>query len=83
MIKEIAFTGTSVTDMKRARAFYEGGLGLWGRVTCMTPPPLLRLLLTAQTMVELQCYSRPFERVPHHSRPSQPYPFLAESERCR
>lgn len=24
MIKEIAFTGTPVTDMKRARAFYEG-----------------------------------------------------------
>jgi catechol 2,3-dioxygenase-like lactoylglutathione lyase family enzyme len=28
MIKEIAFTGTSVTDMKRARAFYEDTLGL-------------------------------------------------------
>jgi len=28
MIKEIAFTGSSVTDMKRARAFYEGVLGL-------------------------------------------------------
>ena len=28
MIKEIAFTGTPVTDMKRARAFYEGILGL-------------------------------------------------------
>jgi predicted enzyme related to lactoylglutathione lyase len=28
MIKEIAFTGTSVTDMKRARAFYEETLGL-------------------------------------------------------
>jgi len=28
MIKEIAFTGTPVTDMKRARAFYEGVLGL-------------------------------------------------------
>jgi predicted enzyme related to lactoylglutathione lyase len=28
MIKEIAFTGTPVTDIKRARAFYEGVLGL-------------------------------------------------------
>jgi|SRR5262245_27008032 len=28
MIKEIAFTGSSVTDMKRARAFYENILGL-------------------------------------------------------
>ncbi len=28
MIKEIAFTGSPVTDMKRARAFYEGLLGL-------------------------------------------------------
>jgi predicted enzyme related to lactoylglutathione lyase len=28
MIKEIAFTGSSVTDMKRARAFYEDVLGL-------------------------------------------------------
>ena len=28
MIKELAFTGTPVTDMKRARAFYEGVLGL-------------------------------------------------------
>ncbi|HEY1660791.1 MAG TPA: VOC family protein [Verrucomicrobiae bacterium] len=28
MISEIAFTGTPVTDMKRARAFYEGVLGL-------------------------------------------------------
>jgi len=28
MITEIAFTGTPVTDMKRARAFYEGVLGL-------------------------------------------------------
>jgi predicted enzyme related to lactoylglutathione lyase len=28
MIKEIAFTGTPVTDMQRARAFYEGVLGL-------------------------------------------------------
>ena len=28
MIKEIAFTGTPVTDMPRARAFYEGVLGL-------------------------------------------------------
>ena len=28
MITEIAFTGTSVTDMKRARAFYEETLGL-------------------------------------------------------
>jgi predicted enzyme related to lactoylglutathione lyase len=28
MIKEIAFTGSSVTDMKRARAFYEEVLGL-------------------------------------------------------
>ena len=27
-IVEIAFTGTSVTDMKRAKAFYEGILGL-------------------------------------------------------
>lgn len=27
-ISEIAFTGTPVTDMKRARAFYEGVLGL-------------------------------------------------------
>jgi predicted enzyme related to lactoylglutathione lyase len=27
-IKEIAFTGTPVTDMPRARAFYEGVLGL-------------------------------------------------------
>jgi predicted enzyme related to lactoylglutathione lyase len=27
MITEIAFTGTPVTDMKRARAFYEGMLG--------------------------------------------------------
>lgn len=27
-ITELAFTGTSVTDMKRARAFYEGVLGL-------------------------------------------------------
>jgi predicted enzyme related to lactoylglutathione lyase len=27
MITEIAFTGTPVTDMKRARAFYEGVLG--------------------------------------------------------
>jgi predicted enzyme related to lactoylglutathione lyase len=27
-ITEIAFTGTAVTDMKRARAFYEGVLGL-------------------------------------------------------
>jgi predicted enzyme related to lactoylglutathione lyase len=28
MITEIAFTGTPVTDMKRAREFYEGALGL-------------------------------------------------------
>jgi predicted enzyme related to lactoylglutathione lyase len=28
MITEIAFTGTPVTDMKRAREFYEGVLGL-------------------------------------------------------
>jgi predicted enzyme related to lactoylglutathione lyase len=28
MITEIAFTGTPVTDIKRARAFYEGLLGL-------------------------------------------------------
>jgi predicted enzyme related to lactoylglutathione lyase len=28
MITEIAFTGTPVADMKRARAFYEGALGL-------------------------------------------------------
>ena len=28
MITEIAFTGTAVTDIKRARAFYEGVLGL-------------------------------------------------------
>ena len=28
MIKEIAFTGSAVTDMKRARAFYEEILGL-------------------------------------------------------
>jgi len=28
MIKEIAFTGSAVTDMKRARAFYEQVLGL-------------------------------------------------------
>jgi predicted enzyme related to lactoylglutathione lyase len=28
MITEIAFTGTPVTDMKRAREFYEGELGL-------------------------------------------------------
>lgn len=28
MITELAFTGTPVTDMKRARAFYEGALGL-------------------------------------------------------
>jgi predicted enzyme related to lactoylglutathione lyase len=28
MITEIAFTGTPVTDIKRARAFYEGSLGL-------------------------------------------------------
>ena len=28
MIKEIAFTGSSVTDMKRARAFYEDVLDL-------------------------------------------------------
>lgn len=28
MIVEIAFTGSPVTDMKRARAFYEGLLGL-------------------------------------------------------
>jgi predicted enzyme related to lactoylglutathione lyase len=28
MIKGIAFTGSSVTDMKRARAFYENVLGL-------------------------------------------------------
>ena len=28
MIIEIAFTGVPVTDMKRARAFYEGVLGL-------------------------------------------------------
>jgi len=28
MITEIAFTGTPVTDMKRARGFYEGVLGL-------------------------------------------------------
>lgn len=28
MIKEIAFTGSPVTDMARARAFYEGLLGL-------------------------------------------------------
>ena len=28
MIKEIAFTGIPVTDIKRARAFYEGMLGL-------------------------------------------------------
>jgi predicted enzyme related to lactoylglutathione lyase len=28
MIKEIAFTGSSVTDMERARAFYEDVLGL-------------------------------------------------------
>jgi len=27
-IKDIAFTGTPVTDMKKARAFYEGVLGL-------------------------------------------------------
>jgi predicted enzyme related to lactoylglutathione lyase len=27
-VLEIAFTGTPVTDMKRARAFYEGVLGL-------------------------------------------------------
>src|SRR2546421_13049557 len=27
MITEIAFTGTPVTDIKRARAFYEGGMG--------------------------------------------------------
>jgi catechol 2,3-dioxygenase-like lactoylglutathione lyase family enzyme len=28
MIEEVAFTGSSVTDMKRARAFYEDVLGL-------------------------------------------------------
>lgn len=28
MITEIAFTGTPVTDIKRARDFYEGALGL-------------------------------------------------------
>jgi predicted enzyme related to lactoylglutathione lyase len=28
MIAEIAFTGTPVTDIKRAREFYEGALGL-------------------------------------------------------
>jgi len=28
MITEIAFTGTPVTDMKRAREFYESALGL-------------------------------------------------------
>jgi len=28
MITEIAFTGTPVKDIKRAREFYEGGLGL-------------------------------------------------------
>jgi len=28
MIAEIAFTGTPVTDIKRAREFYEGVLGL-------------------------------------------------------
>src|SRR5208283_4389431 len=28
MITEVAFTGTPVTDIKRARAFYEGILGL-------------------------------------------------------
>ena len=28
MITEVAFTGTPVTDMNRARAFYEGILGL-------------------------------------------------------
>jgi catechol 2,3-dioxygenase-like lactoylglutathione lyase family enzyme len=28
MITEIAFTGTPVTDIKRARKFYEGVLGL-------------------------------------------------------
>lgn len=28
MITEMAFTGTPVTDIKRARAFYEGALGL-------------------------------------------------------
>ncbi len=28
MITEMAFTGSPVTDMKRARAFYEGVLGL-------------------------------------------------------
>lgn len=28
MIKEIAFVGSPVTDIKRARAFYEGVLGL-------------------------------------------------------
>jgi predicted enzyme related to lactoylglutathione lyase len=28
MITEIAFTGTPVTDIKRARQFYEGALGL-------------------------------------------------------
>jgi predicted enzyme related to lactoylglutathione lyase len=28
MVKEIAFTGSAVTDMKRARAFYEQVLGL-------------------------------------------------------
>jgi catechol 2,3-dioxygenase-like lactoylglutathione lyase family enzyme len=28
VIKEIAFTGSSVTDIKRARAFYEDVLGL-------------------------------------------------------
>jgi predicted enzyme related to lactoylglutathione lyase len=27
MIKDLAFTGTPVTDIKRARAFYEGVLG--------------------------------------------------------
>lgn len=28
MITEMAFTGTPVTDIQRARAFYEGVLGL-------------------------------------------------------
>ena len=30
-VVEIAFTGYSVTDMKRAKGFYEGLLGLYGR----------------------------------------------------
>ena len=37
-ITEIAFTGYSVTDMKRAKGFYEGVLGLQ-KFACVRPAP--------------------------------------------